>query len=77
MDTIHPKAMEVFPKEWHGVINDTTLVDDPEQRVSIRAWKEFFMLKDKNFNEETAAKLIFSDKAEEIIDAVLLAKADD
>ena len=77
MDTIHPKALEVFPKEWHGVINDTTLVDDPEQRVSIRAWKEFFMLKDNNFNEETAAKLIFSDKAEEIIDAVLLAKADD
>jgi MoxR-like ATPase len=77
VDTIHPKALEVFPSEWHKVINETTLVDDPEQRVSIRAWKEFFMLKDQDFSQEVAAKLIFADKSEEIIDAILLAKAND
>ena len=76
VNSIHPKAMEQFPKNWHEVINDTTLVDDPEDRVSVRSWKEFFMLLDKDFTEEKAAKLIFGSKAEDIIDAVTVAKAD-
>ena len=76
VNSIHPKAMEQFPQNWHEVINDTTLVDDPEDRVSVRSWKEFFMLLDKDFTEEKAAKLIFGSKAEDIIDAVTVAKAD-
>ena len=76
VNSIHPKAMEQFPKNWHDVINDTTLVDDPEDRVSVRSWKEFFMLTDRDFTEEKAAKLIFGSKAEDIIDAVMVAKAD-
>ena len=77
VNSIHPKAMEQFPQNWHDVINDTTLVDDPEDRVSVRSWKEFFMLLDKDFTEEKAAKLIFGSKAEDIIDAVMVAKASD
>ena len=69
--------MEIFPTNWHEVINDTTLVDDPEDRVSVRSWKEFFMLLDKDFSEDKAAKLIFGSKAEDIIDAVMIAKATD
>ena len=76
VNSIHPKAMEQFPQNWHDVINDTTLVDDPEDRVSVRSWKEFFMLLDKDFTEEKAAKLIFGSKAEVIIDTVTVAKAD-
>jgi len=76
VDTVHPKAMEKFPDEWHKVIKDTTLVEDPEERVSLRAWTEFFALQEKGFSEETAAKLIFDTKADELIDAVKLAKAD-
>jgi len=75
VDSIHPNAMEQFPKEWHEVINDTTLVDDPEERISVRAWSEFFGLQDKGFTAETAAKLVFGDKAEELVDAVTLANA--
>jgi MoxR-like ATPase len=73
--SIHPKAMEQFPDEWHGVINDTTLVEDDEERISVRAWTEFFALQEKGFTPEIAAKLIFADKAEELIDAVTLARA--
>lgn len=76
VDTVHPKAMEKFPEEWHKVIKDTTLVEDPEERVSLRAWTEFFALQDKGFSQETAATLIFADKADELIDATVLAKAD-
>ena len=76
VDSIHPKAMEQFPDEWHKVINDTTLIDDPEERISVRAWKEFFDLQDKGFSAEIAAKLIFSDKAEELVDAVELSKVE-
>ena len=73
VDTIHPKAMEAFPEEWHKVITDTTLVDDPEDRISVRAWKEFFDLQDKGFTANAAGKLVFGDKAEELVDAITLA----
>ena len=55
--------MEQFPDEWHKVINDTSIVDDPESRISVRSWKEFFELQKKGFEIETAAKLVFADKA--------------
>lgn len=77
VDEIHPKAMEYFPEEWHDVIQDTSLVEDPEERISVRAWKEFFDLQDKGFSAEIAAKLIFSDKAEELVDAVELSKVEE
>lgn len=75
VDSIHPKAMEKFPDEWHGVINDTTLVEDDEERISVRAWTEFFNLQANGFTPEIAAQLIFAEKAEELIDAVTLARA--
>ena len=59
VDSIHPKAMEQFPEEWHGVITDTTMVEDPEDRISVRAWSEFFQLQDKGFTPETAGRLVF------------------
>ena len=75
VDSIHPLAMEQFPDEWHGVIHDTTMVDDPEERISVRAWSEFFGLQEQGFTAETAAKLVFGDKAEELVDAITLSKA--
>lgn len=74
IDKIHPKAMDKFPEEWHGVINDTTLVDDPEERVSVRAWTEFFDLQNKGFAIDVAGKLIFSDKADDLLDAIQLSQ---
>ena len=76
VDSIHPKAMEQFPEEWHGVITDTTMVKDPEDRISVRAWSEFFQLQDKGFTPETAGKLVFGENSEELTDAILLSKAD-
>ena len=76
VDSIHPKAMEQFPKEWHDVITDTTMVDDPEQRISVRAWSEFFDLQNKGFSIDVAGKLIFSDKADDLLDAIQLSKVD-
>ena len=75
-DTIHPKAMEGFDAKWHGVITDTSLIEDDEERISIRTWAEFFRLqKESGFTESEAGELVFADKAEEIIDAVKLANA--
>ena len=76
VNKIHPKAMAKFPDEWHKAINDTSIVDDPESRVSVRSWKEFFDLQKNDFDIETAAKLVFGDKAEELIDAIQLSKVD-
>jgi|TARA_A100001035_G_C27719438_1_gene471151 MoxR-like ATPase len=75
VDSIHPKAMEQFPDEWHKVINDTTLIDDPEERISVRAWKEFFDLQEKGFKKSQAGRLVFGDKADELVDAITLSNA--
>ena len=76
VNTIHPKAMEAFDDKWHGVINDTSLIEDAEERISIRTWAEFFRLQNESgFTESDAAQLVFADKAEELIDAVTLANA--
>lgn len=78
VDTIHPKAMEDFPKEWHKVINDTSLIEDAEERISIRTWREFFDLQElKGFDKDMAAQLVFSDKADELLDAVQLSTSDE
>ena len=76
VDSIHPKAMEQFPEEWHGVITDTTMVEDPEDRISVRAWSEFFQLQDKGFTPETAGRLVFGENSAELTDAILLSKAE-
>ena len=76
VDRIHPMAMEQFPEDWHDVIHDTTMVEDPEERISVRAWSEYFALQDQGFTAETAAKLIFGAKAEELVDAIRLSTAD-
>ena len=47
VDRIHPMAMEQFPEDWHDVIHDTTMVEDPEERISVRAWSEYFAYKTK------------------------------
>ena len=76
VNTIHPKAMETFDDKWHKVINDTSLIEDAEERISIRTWAEFFRLQNESgFTESDAAQLVFADKAEELIDAVTLANA--
>ena len=36
---------------------------------------EFFDLQDKGFTPETAGKLVFGEKAEELVDAIILSKA--
>ena len=72
VDKIHPKALEMFPKSWHGVINDTSLSEDIETRLSIRSWREFFELMQKGLNKLEASELIFGDRAEELLDAVTL-----
>ena len=77
VDKIHPKAMAQFPDEWHSVINDTTMIDDPEERISVRAWKEFFDLQDKGFSPQVAGRLVFGYKSEELVDAITLSKAND
>ena len=75
VDNVHPKAMAKFPDEWHDVIRDTTLIEDPEERISVRAWTEFFALQEKGFTVETAGRLIFGDKAEELVDAIQLSNS--
>jgi MoxR-like ATPase len=74
VDTIHPTAMEKFPSEWHEVIEDTTLMDDPEERISVRAWTEFFALQEQGFTPETAGRLVFGEKSEDLVDAITLSK---
>jgi MoxR-like ATPase len=72
VNKIHPAALEMFPKTWHSIISDTSLSEDIETRLSIRAWREFFELMQKGLGKIEASALIFGDRAEELIDAIQL-----
>ena len=54
------------------------LIEDAEERISIRTWREFFDLQElKGFDKDIAAQLVFSDKADELLDAVQLSTSDE
>lgn len=72
VDEIHPKALEKFPESWISVVKETSLSQDIETRLSIRAWREFFELIEKGVDKKEAAYLIFGERAEELLDAILL-----
>lgn len=72
VDKIHPAALAPFPKSWHQVIEDTSLSEDIDIRLSIRSWKEFFDLTRKGVDKEIAAYLIFGARGEELLEAILL-----
>ena len=72
VDSIHPKALEMFPKSWQSTISESSLSTDMETRLSIRAWREFFELISKGVTKDDAAFLIFQDRAEELMDAIKL-----
>ena len=73
VDEIHPAALEIFPKSWHKIIQDTSLTEDIDIRLSIRSWKEFFDLTAKGVKKKTAAYLVFGTRGEELLDAIILA----
>ena len=72
VDEIHPAALKKFPESWIQVVKDTSLSQDVETRLSIRAWREFFELIEKGVDKEEAAYLIFGERADELLDAILL-----
>ena len=72
VDKIHPKALEMFPKSWRNTISDTSLSMDSEQRLSVRAWREFFDLISKGLDKREAGYLIFGERADELMDAIFL-----
>ena len=77
VDNIHPKALEKFPENWRDVINDTSTVDDEFERISIRKWLEFFKLTDElAIDMDTAGKLVFGDRSEELLDAIKLSNVE-
>jgi len=72
VDTIHPSALKMFPKTWHQVISDTSLTENMEDRVSVRAWREYFELQQRGVDMDMAGHLIFGDRADELLDAIKL-----
>ena len=72
VDKIHPIALERFPKSWRNTISDTSLSMDSEQRLSVRAWREFFDLISKGLDKREAGYLIFGERADELMDAIFL-----
>ena len=60
-----------YPKEWHKVITDTTLVDDPEAEYLYVLVKNSLIYNTKDLPAQ--GKLVFVTKAEELVDAITLA----
>ena len=72
VDTVHPRALDIFPDSWKKIVEDTSLSDDIETRLSVRAWREFFDLLAKGVDKRDAGFLIFGERSDELLDAIML-----
>lgn len=72
----HPNAVKCLPADLQEIARNLACTPDPERRVGIRAFLEFANLREL-LGFETAAMLVFGNRAAEIEQALRLAKAAD
>jgi len=72
IDKVHPKALEALPIKLRSVYNDYN-----DGKFSVRKWVAFGQLLDKEVDVNIAAKTIFVDNHEDIVDALLVASSDE
>jgi hypothetical protein len=71
----NPEAIQSLPEDLRGPAASTALIDNPDRRVSIRAWAEFANLRHK-LGKEVAAKAIFGPRYQEALDALAVNDVD-
>jgi hypothetical protein len=73
VECVHPAALAGLPTELREAAANTSLIDDPERRVSIRGWNCFARLISR-LGPEMAAQAVFGDRAADVLAGLKIAK---
>lgn len=69
----HPNAIESLPEDLRAIAAVPQSYDTHERPATLRAWKAFAHLRDLDeIGEEIAAKVVFGNRGNELIDAIRL-----
>ena len=72
---VHPDALLRLPEDLRDAAKNTTLTENPERSISIRAWMEFASLRDKLDDIAVAAQAVFGEKASAALTALKVAES--
>lgn len=75
INEVHPEAITALPADIQKAAVNTGLQEDPERRVSVRTWSEFARLRTAGLAELDAAQACFGTRAEDVVNALTLARA--
>jgi MoxR-like ATPase len=72
VDCVHPDALAALPTDVRAAAANTSLLEDPERRVSVRGWNCFVRLLPR-LGPERAARAVFADRAADVLAALRIA----
>lgn len=73
IDEVAPGALNSLPPDLRDVAAKSGILADPARRVSFRTWSEFAKLRSV-IGQETAARAVFGNRTDDIVNAFLIAK---
>ena len=74
---LNPEALDRLPEDLRAPAKNTSLLDNPARKISVRAWLEFASLREKIEGDhalDLAAQAIFGNKADQALLALNIAK---
>ena len=72
IDAPHPDAVAMLPRDLRDPALRTIAITEDSRRISIRSWNAFAQLREK-MDPESAARLVFGKKHQDVLDALSLA----
>lgn len=75
VDRPHPEAIEALPANLRKAATDTAVHDDPERRVSTRAWAAYAALVADGIPEDAAALAVFGARGRDVLDSLRIGSA--
>ncbi len=73
VESVHPAALAGLPAELREVAANSSLIDDPERRLSIRRWNCLASLIPQ-VGQEMAAHAVFGERADDVLAGLKIAK---
>lgn len=70
----HPLAIKSLPEDLRGIAKKTFTASGTERAISFRSWKAFGELRER-LDEEMAARAVFGDRAENVLNTMRIEKA--
>lgn len=74
---LNPEALDRLPEDLRAPAKNTSLLDNPARKISVRAWLEFASLREKIEGDhalDLAAQAIFGNKADQALLALNIAE---